>query len=533
MGSFEMLERIGYALVVALVAWLPFEFRAFPMASNLQWLFVCVAAVFLPTLYRKRKELLRERLVLAALLFVATQWVAAFVAPEFRNNAILGAVRVTAGFTLLCVTLCLRERKTVMRAWCLTATLAALYGILDYNGFGMPELFRMDEFYVGAVRRLSGSFEYPNTAAAFFAMSLPLVWGVPNHRWMRVSGSILLWIVIILTYSRGAMIAVLLMLGVWSIATKSRALLVLGGLCLASAVGFITFQPFLIRRFEDKPPGKVLAAEYQPTYNTLRRRPGEQNDIMVRIKNVGTATWITNENGPFTLTYRWYDPERLKWVPKSPTFLSIPAPLRPGESLDVHPSFLTPREPGLYLLTWDISQHGKNWFSGNGVWPGLVEVDVQPDGEILSSNRDLSRWYLHPISRLFVANNEATRMALWKAALEMARDHPVFGIGPDNFRLLYGESFRITRPDTKIRANSLYLELLSGSGLAGLVAFGIMVGAMRWSAAVAPIASGIFLIHGFVDAFLMTTPIYFGFWILLGLAQRDYDDSPPRNASAT
>jgi len=59
------------------------------------------------------------------------------------------------------------------------------------------------------------------------------------------------------------------------------------------------------------------------------------------------------------------------------------------------------------------------------------------------------------------------------------------------------------------------------------------VGAMRWSAAVAPIASGIFLIHGFVDAFLMTTPIYFGFWILLGLAQRDYDDSPPRNASAT
>jgi O-antigen ligase len=116
-----------------------------------------------------------------------------------------------------------------------------------------------------------------------------------------------------------------------------------------------------------------------------------------------------------------------------------------------------------------------------------------------------------------VANVPFSRTELWKAALGLAREHPVFGAGLDNFRLLHGKQFGLNRWNTLIRSNSLYLELLAGSGLVGLAAFCGMMAAARWTASAASIALGVFLIHGLVDVFLMTTPVYFAFWILLGL----------------
>ena len=65
----------------------------------------------------------------------------------------------------------------------------------------------------------------------------------------------------------------------------------------------------------------------------------------------------------------------------------------------------------------------------------------------------------------------------------MAREHPILGVGPDNFRLLYGRQFGLSNTDTNVHSNSLYLELLVGSGLIGLAAFGVMMASVRWSAA--------------------------------------------------
>jgi hypothetical protein len=322
-----------------------------------------------------------------------------------------------------------------------------------------------------------------------------------------------------------------LILAVWSIAYGSKRFLFLGGLCVAGIAAFFVFQPFLIQRFEDRLAIKPIDAEYRPEFNKLRRRPGEMDDITLRIRNAGSSTWVSTSEGAFTLTYRWYDVAQLKPVRQPATYVPIPVPVHPNETVTVKANFLTPAAPGLYLLTWDISQHGNNWFSGNGVRPGLVEVDVQPGSEVQSWNGDLSRWYDPEVSRLYVANVTVTRNELWRAAVDLAREHPVFGVGPDNFRLLYGKVLSITAPNTKIRSNNLYLELLSGSGLAGLLAFAVMIGMMRRSASVAVMSLAIFLIHGFVDVFLMTTPIYFAFWILLGLAQRDYGETLPRNAS--
>jgi hypothetical protein len=157
-----------------------------------------------------------------------------------------------------------------------------------------------------------------------------------------------------------------------------------------------------------------------------------------------------------------------------------------------------------------------NWFSGTGVVPGIVEVEVLPGAEPLSGHTDVSRWYLPEISKLYLDNVPLSRIELWRAALSLARQHPVLGAGPDNFRLLYGRHFGLSHWDTNIRSNSLYLELLSGSGLVGLAAFAFVMTTVRGKLGVTTLAAGIFLLHGVVDTFLMTTPIYFAFWILLG-----------------
>jgi hypothetical protein len=81
---------------------------------------------------------------------------------------------------------------------------------------------------------------------------------------------------------------------------------------------------------------------------------------------------------------------------------------------------------------------------------------------------------------------------------------------------LYGTVLGYQRWDRNIHSNSLYLELLTGCGVLGLLAFGSAMASLRWNMQPAALAVGVFLVHGTVDSFLMTTPIYFAFWLLVG-----------------
>ena len=507
--------RVAPILFLVLVACLPFEFQSFPVFSSLQWLFVGVAVTFTPILIRNRSTLLRDRVVIAALFFAATQWLAVLLADEFRGNAILGATRVTIGCFLLCASISMPDRPAIMRVWCVTAVCAAIYALLDYYGLGVSGWFRAEEFWVGAVQRLSGSFEYPNTAAAFFAMSLPIVWYTTQSLPKRIGLSLLLSIVLLLTYSRGSVLAVLIASLTLLLPRTPRKVLVWAGLAGAVPAVVLILRSSLPEGLQNRPPFKAFAATYEPEFNSLRRSPGDRDELNIRITNAGTVAWLPDDP-PFLLSYRWVDPIEKKLVVTEKTFTTIPVPLGVQESVMVRAPFFTPDKPGLYLLTWDTSQNGRNWFAGQGVWPGLVQVEIQIDGEPFSGQEDLSRWFDRETSRLFVANVPLSRRELWAAALHLIRENPIFGSGPDSFRLLYGRIFGLTRWNTKAHANNLYLELWTGSGIVGLTGFIVMMGFVRWRASAPHIALATFLMHGLVDSFLMTTPIYFAFWILLG-----------------
>jgi O-antigen ligase len=123
------------------------------------------------------------------------------------------------------------------------------------------------------------------------------------------------------------------------------------------------------------------------------------------------------------------------------------------------------------------------------------------------------------------------RSTLWKAAGGMLADHPLFGVGPDNFRLRYGSYAGLANADQRIHSNNMYLELLAGGGLiAGGVCVYFLWRATRlsvvdaWHARGTGLAAGIaaawiaVLVHGIVDSFLTFTSIYLMVAIVLGFA---------------
>jgi len=514
------LDRFLYILLAVLLATLPFEFRSTAILSNLQWMFVAVAAVALPIIFRERQRLLGERLVLAAFLFVCVQWLSALLAPEFAANAAKAAVRVTAGFIILCVSLCVRNSLGLKRTLAVSAVAAALYGMVDLAGYGRPQLFRDVNFYYANVTRLSGSFEYPNIAAAFFALSLPIVISAAGPRWFRITGTLIVWSALILTYSRGAVIAAVLMLLIWGVRSRAKIILPLLFLCGGILAVAAVLQPTVARRFLGLQSRFAFSVQYEPQFNLLRRSPNQTETFVLRMRNNGTRQWVSIDGKPFWLRYRWFDPVTKKVVLEPNRYTPVPVPIQPEGSVEIAAPLRTPSSPGLYILTWDLFGREPGWFNLRGIYPAIVEVEIQPGIEPWSGNGDVTRWQARDISSAFVTNDPFERLQLWKTGLQMFAERPVFGAGMDNFRLLHGRRYGLTDWDRTIRANSLYLELLTGSGLAGLGAFMFMMGAVRWKLDAASVALGIFLIHGLVDDFLMTTPVYFAFWFLLGQAGR-------------
>jgi O-antigen ligase len=152
--------------------------------------------------------------------------------------------------------------------------------------------------------------------------------------------------------------------------------------------------------------------------------------------------------------------------------------------------------------------------------PAVIETRIDNTATAWKGDSDVSRWYVRP-SDMKMLDATVPRVDLWAAAVKLTMSSPLFGWGPDNFRLLYGWELGADSWDTNIRSNSLYLELLTGSGLIGAAAFISMIFFVRWTPGPASLSAAVFLVHGLVDVLLMTTPVYFGFWMLMGLAHEN------------
>jgi O-antigen ligase len=124
------------------------------------------------------------------------------------------------------------------------------------------------------------------------------------------------------------------------------------------------------------------------------------------------------------------------------------------------------------------------------------------------------------------------RTQFWGVALDMARNHPLLGVGPDNFRWLFADYSGTSEDNLGIHAHNQYLETLADTGILGLISlFWLLAALLRnalrnaradgadwpWRAALLASLSA-WLAHAVLDDFERFWPTSVVFWLLAGLS---------------
>jgi O-antigen ligase len=190
---------------------------------------------------------------------------------------------------------------------------------------------------------------------------------------------------------------------------------------------------------------------------------------------------------------------------------------------------------------------------GRWLWAslGAIVVGVVAAIPLLNSPR---------IQAIFSGGGETSffRVALWKSALQMIRDHPLFGVGPDNFLYAYRGRYLLPEAWQESSLSHPHNVILDFAARLGLIGLGVFVWMQIafWSAAframrrakqsltidhwtqgprnasevgliIGLMASMIdFLTHGLVDASYFVVDLAFVFMLTLALVQKINDTAP-------
>jgi O-antigen ligase len=436
---------------------------------------------------------------------------------------------VMAAFTWLVAALPESARRRALSAFVVSGAVVACLASAEGLGVrgldGFLALFRETPFNVAGSRRATAGSEYPNQAAACLMYAL-VAWAslAQRARLAVIAGvSVLLSLGLLFTYSRGALAATLLaLLASWLVARSGTGLArgpLVAMLALAtSGAAFAASREVFRLRLASEGTEAWYGARYEPEDARLTLAPRESRRLRVRVTNTGKKAWTRQE--AFHLSYHWYHPERRRLQDGGRT--QLPADLEPGASVWLEPEVVAPDLPGRYRLVWDMVHEDTTWFSGQGVRPVVVAAVVGPAGSAEPLPADKAE---PPPAAL---GWRPGRAELWRIAAAMWSAHPVLGVGPDNFRWLYGRFAAEPFWDTRVFANNTVLEAAATTGSFGAAALAITLAAClgasyrRFRSGPAPDRLAFLglcvaiLVHGLVDYLLAFTGHYLFFGFLIG-----------------
>lgn len=516
------------ALLVVLGAWLTQGWRALPTAAE-------------------------RRGLLPSLVFLLVVLISARLAPpEYAAEALRYFSRLLmCAFGLLVAMRVARQDQRQARGlvWALVVGggVSALLGLgeaLRWQPLA-PVLsqFKVAPTRVGGDLRVSASFQYATIAAMYFEMVAPLAIvlaasaGRRSTRLIASGFAAACTAVVVLSLTRAGMLTLMLV----------YAVLLVGGLTrqtwrkllfptLASATVLVAGMALLLAHdpvFDLRLSTESDADWYAAVYSappSLSLQPRQTASVALDIRNQGLMTWTTSGAHPFALGYRWLTADGTGVLDVSPVEVALTHDVGPGETIHLLATVEVPALPaGTYRLDWgmlerDVLQfYERGWADAEtvvSIGPSATDVAAAPPA-VLPRDDGEAPWVVG-------------RLDLWGAAMPLIVAHPMLGVGPDNFRHLYGAELGLETWDERIQANNLYLELLADLGVLGLAAFvWVIVRPMRttisaWrrrgSGAWMFLYLGIglalmaFLVHGLLDSFLAFTPTALLFWMLLGLA---------------
>jgi hypothetical protein len=589
------LYQAGYLALTALAFALPFEatqrpllLTSFATFTNLTVLVWAVAALAAITLAPPFVALLREvaagrrdpanyvyrrRLGIVLLIALLVSCVLSSLLAQDTGNGLRWTLNILLGGLIwLAVPRWLSENRDlrvrhVCQAIIAGAVIAAAVGICEVvlgGPFARHLLwFKVAPTTIGPFLRLSGTFAYANIAALYFELALPfavvgLLWALLGSQ--RPSAAVAGWLLavdvlfigLLLTYSRGALLGLVEGAAVAALAPPGRLLVTrarekrwwVGGVAanLLFVAGLsVLWSPSLVflRWTTDSDRGWYSASYDGPFPPTIRA--AQRITVPVNVSNQGRLTWSPGGAHPYYLSYHWLYPSGQVAV-FTGLRSSLPADVPPGHIQTDFARVQAPAGAGRYLLVWDMVQQGITWLSLKSGRYQTQSVSVV--GSALGGGHSLTGSSTSGPATLAVPPDAPGREKLWAAALRMVAAHPFFGVGPDGFRLNYGRYLHPPRKNWNMRilANSLPLEIFADLGLVGaalfFALFAVMVGTLTrnlwkgrvvvwWQVAlIGSIAA--FLGHGLVDYMLFSNAILFLFWLLCGLATTAGESQPVR-----
>ena len=506
----------------------------------------------------------RTPITIPALGLLLCALVAGAAAPEFRANSFRFVGRLTAA--LLLFTLAANTMTSQRLARQVIATLlgaAALVGAIAVLELAQVplvldalKLFRPGFHVVGGQLRATSTLFYPTITSMYLEVvfALGLVW-IASSRLAFVALA-LTGAGIIATFTRAGLVTMTLSLLVYGGLTYCQRL---AGIRLAAAreggdpgsgiptgegawtsehtrlaalaavllaLVMVSRSPqMLVTRLSTDVSQDWYGALYEAP-KALTLRPDSFTDVPVTLSNRGWLTWQSTQTPVFALSYHWLSIDTEDVVVYDGLRTAFTTPVEPGDDVTVHARVRAPGYPGTYLLVWDIVQESRTWLSLEGVFPGrtIVKVEGTAVGGPLPTR-----------GRMPTGVMRMPRSVLWSTALQISAEHPLFGIGPDNFRLTYGRYLGLAAWDSRVHTNNTYLEVLVGMGAIGAAALvWLIVAACRATlariraadldtmplVAAATAACLAIAAHGVVDSFLTFTSTYVVFALAAGLLYR-------------
>jgi hypothetical protein len=287
---------------------------------------------------------------------------------------------------------------------------------------------------------------------------------------------------------------------------------------------FVAHTPELLAARLTTEGARWYGARYEVP-SALQMSTAEHHRVRVTVVNTGRLTWDPHGEPPFALSYHWLmaggavGDAVIEFEGQRTPF---PGAVTPGQRIELLADVIAPGAPGTYTLVWDVVHERRAWLSTEGVASARSTVTVSGDSRTATTT---------PRRQLPAAIVRPSRPALWSAALDMARDHPWLGVGPDNYRLASERYLGTAFFDSRVHANNMYLEVLAGAGVPGLLALLWLTAATglalarrvrdaardTHTAAVAAFALWMVIAgHGLVDSFLAFTPTYVSFAVAGG-----------------
>jgi hypothetical protein len=480
----------------------------------------------------------RTPLTLPLAAIIASAFVAAAAAPELASDAVKVAARYAVAALIFVVVANVskseRMAQQIIAALLVAGAIVGVVAILELAQLPAVldalKAFRPGFHVVGGQVRATSTLSYPTIASMFLEVvfALGLVW-IGRSR-LAFAALVLIGAGVIATFTRAGLITMtmsIVFVGAamfaksrrWQIAhTRLAALAV----CLVALVLMSRSPQMLVARLSAEGSQEWYGATYEvPRQLTLR--PDSFNDVPITLTNNGRLTWQSSSEPPFALSYHWLMPAGEEVVIFDGLRTPFAQPVEPGDSVKMMARVRAPNYPGNYTLIWDVVQEHRTWLSLEGIYPGRTTASIEGPaiGEPLPTR-----------GRMPGSVMRMPRSVLWSTALQMWRQHPWLGIGPDNFRHVYGRPLGLAAWDARVHTNNSYIEVFVGMGIVGAIALVWLVIAAVRSAlrlladaseprlpliAVAAAACLAIAAHALVDSFLTFTPTYTVFAIAAGL----------------